>query len=66
MLDFGPAPQIEPVKLIQLIQKQPRTYKLEGQKRLTITAPELEQQDQRAPLLGALLERLTAKAAATA
>jgi transcription-repair coupling factor (superfamily II helicase) len=64
MLDFGPTPRIETVKLIQLIQKAPRTYKLEGQKRLTISAPELEAQDQRAPLLGALLERLTAKPAA--
>ncbi|WP_293003827.1 TRCF domain-containing protein, partial [Nevskia sp.] len=58
MLDFGPQPAIEPVKLIKLIQTQPRVYKLEGQKRLTITAKELEDPAQRSPLLTALLGRL--------
>lgn len=58
MLDFGPAPAIEPMKLIKLIQTQPKVYKLEGQKRLTITAKELEEPAQRAPLLTALLGRL--------
>ncbi len=60
MLDFGPQPAIEPIKLIKLIQTQPRVYKLEGQKRLTITAPELEDASKRAPLLTALLGRLVA------
>jgi len=60
MLDFGPQPAIEPIKLIKLIQTQPRVYKLEGQKRLTITAPELEDAAKRAPLLTALLGRLVA------
>ena len=58
MLDFGPQPAIEPMKLIKLIQTQPKVYKLEGQKRLTITAKELEEPAQRAPLLTALLGRL--------
>jgi transcription-repair coupling factor (superfamily II helicase) len=33
-LDFGAQPKIEPMRLIKLIQTQPKTYKLEGQKRL--------------------------------
>ena len=39
MLDFGPEPQIEPARLIRLIQGQPKVYKLEGQKRLHVNAP---------------------------
>ncbi|HEX4894891.1 MAG TPA: transcription-repair coupling factor [Solimonas sp.] len=33
-LDFGEQPRIEPIRLIKLIQTQPKVYKLEGQKRL--------------------------------
>jgi transcription-repair coupling factor (superfamily II helicase) len=33
-LEFGPQPRIEPAQLIRLIQTQPKTYRLEGQKRL--------------------------------
>nr|WP_245540518.1 transcription-repair coupling factor [Solimonas variicoloris] len=33
-LDFGAQPQLEPIRLIKLIQTQPKVYKLEGQKRL--------------------------------
>ncbi|NKF21819.1 transcription-repair coupling factor [Solimonas marina] len=33
-VDFSDRPNIEPVKLIKLIQTQPKTYRLEGQKRL--------------------------------
>ncbi len=66
MLDFGPQPSIEPIKLIKLIQTQPKVYKLEGQKRLTITAKELEDPAQRAPLLSALLGRLMTPAPAKA
>ncbi|WP_273452615.1 transcription-repair coupling factor [Nevskia ramosa] len=61
MLDFGLQPAIEPIKLIKLIQSQPKVYKLEGQKRLNITAKELEDPAQRAPLLQALLARLVAE-----
>ncbi len=61
MLDFGPQPSIEPIKLIKLIQSQPKVYKLEGQKRLNITAKELEDPAQRAPLLQALLARLVSE-----
>ncbi|NGY04465.1 transcription-repair coupling factor [Solimonas terrae] len=33
-IEFDDKPNIEPIRLIKLIQTQPRTYKLEGQKRL--------------------------------
>ena len=33
-LDFTTQPRIDSVKLIRLIQSQPKLYKLEGQKRL--------------------------------
>ncbi|MDP3295209.1 MAG: transcription-repair coupling factor [Nevskia sp.] len=61
MLDFGLQPAIEPIKLIKLIQSQPKVYKLEGQKRLNITAKELEDPAARAPLLQALLARLVSE-----
>jgi transcription-repair coupling factor (superfamily II helicase) len=57
-LDFGLQPKLEPIKLIKLIQGQPKVYRLEGQKRLHITARELEEPGSRAPLLAALLQRL--------
>jgi transcription-repair coupling factor (superfamily II helicase) len=59
-LDFGPKPNIEPIKLIRLIQTQPKTYKLEGQKRLHYYA-NLEDPVQRTELLQKLLEQLAAK-----
>ena len=37
-LEFGPTPQLDPVKLIQLIQKDPQTYRLKGQQQLTVLA----------------------------
>jgi transcription-repair coupling factor (superfamily II helicase) len=57
-LDFGPQPRVETVRLIKLIQSQPKVYKLEGQKRLHITAKEFGQPEARLPALGALLDRL--------
>lgn len=33
-LDFDDKPNVEPMRVIKLIQTQPKTYKLEGQKRL--------------------------------
>jgi transcription-repair coupling factor (superfamily II helicase) len=59
-LDFGPQPKLEPVKLIKLIQTQPKVYKLEGQKRLHITAREFEDPQARQPGIAALLTRLAA------
>ncbi|WP_029923330.1 transcription-repair coupling factor [Nevskia soli] len=59
-LDFGPQPKLEPIKLIKLIQTQPKVYKLEGQKRLNIIAKEFEDPKARQPGLSALLARLAA------
>ena len=59
-LDFGPQPRLEPVKLIKLIQGQPKVYKLEGQKRLHISAREFEDPQARQPAIAALLTRLAA------
>ena len=59
-LDFGPQPKLEPIKLIKLIQSQPKVYKLEGQKRLNIIAKEFEDPKARQPGLSALLARLAA------
>ena len=60
-LDFGPRPNIEPIKLIRLIQTQPKTYKLEGQKRLHYYA-NLEDPVQRTLMLQTLLDLLAGKA----
>ena len=57
-LDFGPQPNIEPARLIKLIQNQPKVYKLEGQKRLNVTTPDFEQPANRAPALTRLLATL--------
>jgi len=59
-LDFGPQPKLEPIKLIKLIQGQPKVYKLEGQKRLNINAREFEDPKARQPGISALLARLAA------
>jgi transcription-repair coupling factor (superfamily II helicase) len=59
-LDFGPQPRLEPVKLIKLIQAQPKVYKLDGQKRLNISAREFEDPKARQPGISALLLRLAA------
>jgi transcription-repair coupling factor (superfamily II helicase) len=59
-LDFGPQPRLEPVKLIKLIQAQPKVYKLEGQQRLNIIAREFEDPKARQPGISALLARLAA------
>ncbi|TXH02806.1 MAG: transcription-repair coupling factor [Nevskiaceae bacterium] len=58
-LDFGPQPKIEPLRLIKLIQTQPKVYKLEGQKRLHYYA-NLEDAGQRAATVLALLATLAA------
>jgi transcription-repair coupling factor (superfamily II helicase) len=56
-LDFGKQPKIEPLRLIKLIQTQPKTYKLEGQKRLHYYA-NLENAEARAATLLPLLATL--------
>ncbi len=36
-ISFGPRPAVDPMKIIELIQKQPKVYKLDGQDKLRIT-----------------------------
>ena len=59
VLEFGPQPKVDTMKLIGLIQKQPKVYKLEGQKKLHISA-ELPTVDGRTESLGKLLATLAA------
>ena len=57
VLEFGPNPRIDSMKLIKLMQAQPKVYKLEGQKKLHITAemPTVESRvESLTKLLGAL------------
>jgi len=56
-LDFGAQPKVDPVKMIKLIQGQPRVYRLEGQKKLHINAP-LPDADARVEQLLELIARL--------
>ncbi|MGH8460768.1 MAG: transcription-repair coupling factor [Stenotrophobium sp.] len=56
-LDFSATPKINPLRLIKLIQSQPKTYKLEGQKRLHYHA-NLETPETRAATLMPLLATL--------
>ena len=58
VLEFGPQPKLDPTKLIALIQKQPKVYKLEGQKKLHISA-ELAAIDLRVDSLAKLLATLS-------
>jgi transcription-repair coupling factor (superfamily II helicase) len=58
-LDFAKQPRIEPLKLIKLIQSQPKVYKLEGQQRLHVNAQDFENAGKRAPLLERLLATLS-------
>ncbi|MGH8505025.1 MAG: TRCF domain-containing protein, partial [Stenotrophobium sp.] len=55
--DFSATPKINPLKLIKLIQSQPKVYKLEGQKRLHYHA-DLETPETRAASLLPLLATL--------
>jgi transcription-repair coupling factor (superfamily II helicase) len=57
-VDFGAKPNVEPKRLIKLIQAQPKTYKLEGQKRLHLLQP-AEMPDQRWGAAAALLATLS-------
>ncbi|MDP3856128.1 MAG: transcription-repair coupling factor [Stagnimonas sp.] len=59
VLEFGPNPKLDSMKLIGLIQKQPKVYRLEGQKKLHISA-ELAAVELRVESLAKLLATLTA------
>ncbi len=58
-LDFGPKPDIDPSRLIRLLQSQPRVYKLEGQARLHCHG-DFEAVESRAPRAQELLATLRA------
>ena len=57
-LSFVAQPNIEPIRLIELIQKQPRQYQLDAQQRLRIQT-ELPSVEARLALLEKLLKQLT-------
>ncbi len=56
---FKENPDLDPMTIIQLIQKQPRRYRLDGQDKLRIVQ-ELPEGEQRIRAVGELLERLSA------
>ncbi len=56
-LDFGPRPNVDPGRLIRLIQTQPKLYRLEGQARLHC-AGDFAAVESRAPRAQALLATL--------
>ena len=57
-LNFTDKPDIDPLKIIQLIQNQPRTYKLDGNDKLRINQ-DLPDADARITLLDELLDELS-------
>ncbi|MES2683480.1 MAG: transcription-repair coupling factor [Pseudomonadota bacterium] len=59
VLEFGPNPKIDSMKLIKLMQAQPKVYKLEGQKKLHIAA-EMPTVEGRVAALSKLLATLVA------
>ena len=59
-LVFGHEPNIDPVQIIQLIQTQPKHYRLDGQDKLRITHP-LPTLEARVKTLSGLLDTLAAK-----
>lgn len=57
-LDFLAQPNIDPLQIIQLIQKQPKQYKMEGSSRLRVTLPDKTKMAERlATLLSSLAIR---------
>jgi transcription-repair coupling factor (superfamily II helicase) len=60
---FGPDPAVDATRIIQLIQKEPGRYRLEGGDRLRLTM-ELPDSESRVRALDTLLDRLGARALA--
>ena len=54
---FGPAPAVDPLQVITLIQSQPQTYKLDGQDRLRFVHV-MDTPESRIAFVEALVERL--------
>ncbi|MGI9211496.1 MAG: transcription-repair coupling factor [Methylococcaceae bacterium] len=55
---FDKDPPVDPIKIIQLIQTQPQTYKLDGQERLKFFA-EMDSTDKKIGFIERLLQELT-------
>jgi transcription-repair coupling factor (superfamily II helicase) len=62
-LNFSDKPDIDPLKIIHLIQNQPRTYKLDGNDKLRVNQ-DLPDAEARITLLDKLLDELAEKRAA--
>ena len=62
-LNFTDKPDIDPLKIIQLIQNQPRTYKLDGNDKLRVNQ-DLPDAAARITLLDNLLDELSEQQAA--
>ncbi len=60
-ITFGPEPNIDPAQLIQLIQKQPNTYKFDGKTKLRVARDDLAEIEQRFDVIEKLLETLGQK-----
>lgn len=56
LVDFLPEPKVEPIRLIQLIQRQPKTYRLQGE-RLKISG-QIGEDEQRLHYTRSLLQEL--------
>jgi len=56
-LTFNPQPNLDPMRIIGLIQKQPKMYKLDGQERLRVVQ-ELPDAPARLAMLQKLLQHL--------
>ncbi len=54
---FGPEPKVDPVKLVKLIQQQPKVYKLDGKDKLRF-AKELLDAETRVAAVETLLDRI--------
>ena len=54
---FGAQTQIDPLKVIKMVQSQPKTYRFEGQDVLRFSAV-IEERDQRVKFVEKLLNKL--------
>ena len=62
-LEFQDQPNVDPLRIIELLQSQPRVYKLDGQTKLRFNQ-QLEDPETRLQVVDALLTRLGGRAAA--
>ncbi|MBV1920265.1 MAG: transcription-repair coupling factor, partial [Pseudomonadales bacterium] len=58
--EFGSSTNVDPLTIVQLVQSQPQTYKLEGADKLRFTL-ELENHDERIEAVNTLINRLFPK-----